>query len=539
MDTKEYRLTDVCDFQGGTQPPKEEWITETRVGYVRMLQIRDFTQDKAEHVGYVKDTKKLNKCEEDDILIGRYGASVGKILTGLTGAYNVAIIKTIPNEELLSKRYLYYVLTGTEFQNFILNIGARAAQAGFNKGDLSIFKLHIPTSLEDQERIATLLEKAQNLIKQREQSINLLDVFLKMKFLELFGDPYSNPKQFKLEKLKTYYLNKKNGTKCGPFGSALKKADYSNSGIPVWNMDNITKDGEFIDSANLWIDENKYLALKSYSVNNNDIIISRAGTVGKMCVVQSKFSKSIISTNLIRLRLGKLLSPIYFIMLMNNFKERIGRLQTGADGAFTHMNTSVLDNLEFPYPPIELQKKFVKYYEHIQNTKKIFFESRNSLISLSNSLCKKALKGELEIIEKVIIEGTIKVEPRISGEVIPIEKINKELEDFHTNQLHTGAPDVIDNKIRQLEAELKIRGEIPFWDEYVKYRIVKGKFKEPFTFNQLWQEISDFPFEILPSYDRMNDLLFEWLKGENPYIRQQYNENTKQIELIVNETTPA
>ncbi|MBE9586463.1 restriction endonuclease subunit S, partial [Mucilaginibacter sp. JRF] len=196
METKEYRLTDLCDFQGGTQPPKEEWINEPRDGFVRMLQIRDYTQDKAEHVGYVKDTKKLNKCEEDDILIGRYGASVGKILTGLAGAYNVAIIKTIPNEELISKRYLYYVLTGTDFQNFILNIGARAAQAGFNKNDLSFFKLHVPTSLEDQEQISNVLEKAKILNSKREQSIDLLDEFLKMKFLEMFGDPVDNEKKW-------------------------------------------------------------------------------------------------------------------------------------------------------------------------------------------------------------------------------------------------------------------------------------------------------------------------------------------------------
>ena len=45
-------------------------------------------------------------CEEDDILIGRYGASVGKILTGLSGAYNVALMKTKPNQDLINKKFL-------------------------------------------------------------------------------------------------------------------------------------------------------------------------------------------------------------------------------------------------------------------------------------------------------------------------------------------------------------------------------------------------------------------------------------------------
>ena len=96
MEFKKYRLTEICDFKGGSQPPKKEWINEPREGYVRMLQIRDFTQGKEEHIAYVKYSKKIRTCNSDDVLIGRYGASVGKILTGLSGAYNVAILKSIP-----------------------------------------------------------------------------------------------------------------------------------------------------------------------------------------------------------------------------------------------------------------------------------------------------------------------------------------------------------------------------------------------------------------------------------------------------------
>ena len=128
-------LCDVCDFQGGSQPPKEQWIDEEKDGYIRMLQIRDFTQADRVKPEYVKISPNIKTCCEDDILIARYGASVGKILTGLSGAYNVAIMKTIPDENMLNKRYLYYYLLSDVFQNAILNVGSRAAQAGFNKTD--------------------------------------------------------------------------------------------------------------------------------------------------------------------------------------------------------------------------------------------------------------------------------------------------------------------------------------------------------------------------------------------------------------------
>ena len=98
------KLTDICDFQGGSQPPKEEWSNEKQKGYIRMLQIRDFTQSGRVTPEYIKLSKSTKVCEADDILIARYGASVGKILTGLAGAYNVAIMRTIPDTNRIQKK---------------------------------------------------------------------------------------------------------------------------------------------------------------------------------------------------------------------------------------------------------------------------------------------------------------------------------------------------------------------------------------------------------------------------------------------------
>ena len=126
------KLTDVCDFQGGTQPPKSVWKKDLEDGYIRMLQIRDFTQREKNNVEYIPYKKTLKTCEEQDILIGRYGASVGKICTGLSGAYNVALVKTKPNLDKIRRDFILHLLRGTIFQNFILNVGDRAAQAGLN-----------------------------------------------------------------------------------------------------------------------------------------------------------------------------------------------------------------------------------------------------------------------------------------------------------------------------------------------------------------------------------------------------------------------
>lgn len=529
METKEYKLTDVCDFQGGTQPPKEEWITEPRDGYVRMLQIRDFTQDKAEHVGYVKDTKKLNKCEVDDILIGRYGASVGKILTGLSGAYNVAIIKTIPNEELLSKRYLYYVLTGTDFQNFILNIGARAAQAGFNKTDLSLFRLHIP-SLREQERIADVLERTQNLISKRQKSINLLDEYLKTKFVRDFGEPNTNIRNFDLGTIADVSSHIKDGPHVSP--------DYSDNGVPILSTRNI-RPGELILEDVKYVSNETYEYLtRNFRPQIGDVLVTKGGTTGFAKAVDFDF-QFCVWVHIAVIRPNSKVTPIYLEYFFNSDYGYSQSQHYTRGVANRDLGLTRIANINIVIPPIELQKEFERVAIKASTIKNIFKKSLDNYRELYNSLSHKALKGELEIIEKTFIEGTIKVQPKITGDVIVIDKINKELEEFHKNQPQTGASDDIDNTIRQLEAELKIKGEIPFWPDYVKYRIVKGKFKEAFTFDQLWEEITKFPFETVPEYDEVSSLLFKWLAEENAFIRQQFNPSTKQIELIVNETAKA
>ncbi len=160
-----------------------------------MLQIRDFTQQATTVPEYIKKSKTIKTCQSDDVLIARYGASLGKILTGLSGAYNVAIMKTIPDTTKLEKKYLFYYLTSQLFQGFILNVGSRAAQAGFNKNDLNDLLIPLPP-LPEQRHIAAVLDKVSELIALRKRQLDLLDEMVKARFVEMFGDCKLNPKKW-------------------------------------------------------------------------------------------------------------------------------------------------------------------------------------------------------------------------------------------------------------------------------------------------------------------------------------------------------
>ena len=149
-----FYFTSLIDIEGGTQPPKSQFVDTYKDGYIRLVQIRDFSTDK--YTVYVPDTPKMRHFDENDIMIARYGASLGRICIGQKGVYNVALAKTIFSNDILYRRYVYWMLQSESFQAPLMRI-SRTAQAGFNKDDLSTFTMPLPP-LPEQHRIVSRIE---------------------------------------------------------------------------------------------------------------------------------------------------------------------------------------------------------------------------------------------------------------------------------------------------------------------------------------------------------------------------------------------
>ncbi|WP_081896837.1 MULTISPECIES: restriction endonuclease subunit S [Burkholderia] len=335
------------------------------------------------------------------------------------GSTEFHVLRAIPAK--VDPRFLYHFVRSKR----LLSLGQKSMKgaAGHKRVPAEFLEnFEIPDwPLNDQIRIAHLLDRVEGLIAQRKQHLQQLDDLLKSVFLEMFGDPILNPHGFPVRKLSEFYVNPKEGTKCGPFGSALKKDELVDAGVPVWNMDNIASDGRMALPFRMWITADKYGELAAYSVKDGDIIVSRAGTVGKMCVARMNEQPAIISTNLIRVRLGDELRPLHFVSLMLYCKGRVGRLKTGADGAFTHMNTGVLDSLEFPYPSIELQDQFAAVVEKVEAIKSCYQQNLTDLEALYGALSQQAFKGELDLsrvaLPAVPIEGDSPVDAAVPAPI--------------------------------------------------------------------------------------------------------------------------
>jgi type I restriction enzyme S subunit len=182
------QLGDVCDFEGGSQPPKSQFSYTPKQGYVRFLQIRDFGSEK--HVTFIPESKRNRLCVEDDIMIGRYGASVGKILMDRAGAYNVALMKTIPDPAHLDRSFFYHYLISGAFQERLRNVAARSAQNGFSKEDIYGFPVPVPPLKEQRKvigQIGPLSEETQRLESIYQNKLDALEELKKSLLHQAFN----------------------------------------------------------------------------------------------------------------------------------------------------------------------------------------------------------------------------------------------------------------------------------------------------------------------------------------------------------------
>ena len=354
------KLTDICDFQGGSQPPKEEWSFDEQEGYIRMLQIRDFTQGERVTPEYIKISNTTKMCEANDILIARYGASIGKILTGLAGAYNVAIMRTIPDTSRIKKLYLYYYLKSPYFQNAILNVGSRAAQAGFNKEDLSKLDIECPELIK-QDKIIAVLEKLECIIEKRKIELSNLDDLIKARFVEMFGDPVSNP--YGYDKVA---LSDLADIKIGPFGSLLHKEDYIDGGHPLLNPSHIV-DGKVSPDDKLTISDEKYEELSAYQLKTGDVVMGRRGEMGRCAVVPEDGFLCGTGSMLIRTKGEVTADYIQKIISFPSFKKTIEDMAVGQ--TMPNLNVPIVSGFQIIKPPMEVQDRYYAFVDQVDKSK--------------------------------------------------------------------------------------------------------------------------------------------------------------------------
>lgn len=148
-----YRMDEVVDFQGGSQPDKKYFEYEPTEDNIRLIQIRDYKTDK--YITYIPKAMAKRFCTADDIMIGRYGPPIFQILQGIEGSFNVALMKATP--KMGNKEFIRYFLKQDYLLHYLEGLSQRTAgQDGIQMDKLKAYPFPMPPT-EAQEEFATFI----------------------------------------------------------------------------------------------------------------------------------------------------------------------------------------------------------------------------------------------------------------------------------------------------------------------------------------------------------------------------------------------
>lgn len=350
----------------------------------------------------LKTARELNlisgkySFDENDVLYSKIRPALNKVVApDFKGICSADIYPIRPLNGKLCREYLVYLLRSKDFYDYAAKHSSRTNIPKINRVALLAFETCLPP-VSEQHRIAAILDKADAIRRKREEGIRLTEDLLRSAFLQMFGDPATNSKKWNMVKMSEALAADRPGMRCGPFGSALHKEEYVTEGVPVWGIENV-RPNQFEEAGSLFITEDKYLELAGYSVSPGDVLISRAGTVGRMCVARPQHPRSIIGTNLIRVALNQaVLSPDYFTALFTYFADRVAGLRASSDdGAYSFMQTGVLKEVRVPLPPIQMQEVYATCVATVRKNQETRQAAASDADRLFGSLVQRAFRGEL------------------------------------------------------------------------------------------------------------------------------------------------
>lgn len=435
----------------------------------------------------------------------------------------------VPNENI-DPLYVYYALKINRRK--LNDLGTGTTFKELSKTSFENFKIPLPESLAEQQKIAYILSKAEALIQKRKETINGLDEYLKSTFLEMFSSSLFGNRQTRLGKhLKLIG------------GEAFKSSDFveftdPDKVIPVIKIGTINKG--YFDKSTLSYVSRELLSKYRNFIEPNNLLITLTGTVGKDDYGNTLIipDNDVFEYYYLNQRVAKIVADpqIFNNSFLNHlfkykpFKRELLRSNRGVRQA--NLSNSDIYNAKIVIPSIELQQYFELINYHIEALKAKQEASLRELEQLYQSLMQRAFKGEL-VLEKVDIEDVYEEFEHFDGGFVPIEEaqpaLDKIREKFESLPAIKSKDEKLIEKIRKLDLDKAQLGRIPFDRDYAIYRVLYHRFEynqsAPFLTIYDWL-LTDF---VDLDYNKIKNFIFRELNEENPTFEQIFifNEDEK------------
>ncbi|TKF13387.1 hypothetical protein FCV66_13525 [Enterovibrio norvegicus] len=332
-------------------------------------------------------TKPLKFAKTGDTLLCVVGATCGKVNRAINCSIGRSVAAIRPNTEVLDSSYLYYFISSWSEKLRLMSQGA--AQTVINKDMINSLEIPLPP-LEEQKRIAAILDKSDAIRQKRKQAIALSDEFLRSVFLEMFGDPLANPKNHTVRNL---------GELCNLItdGKHGDCEDEENSGYFFVSAKNV-RNSELCLDGSRQINKKEFLEVHKRTCLEPGalLLVNTGATIGKVAILPQS---EIVS----RCTLQKSVAVIKpkKEILNNEFLMKIIQLRVNdfaSKGSGSAIKNLLLSQIrEFPIisPSIESQEKYAAIAKNVKENTDYLKESGLVLNDFFNALSQKAFSGQL------------------------------------------------------------------------------------------------------------------------------------------------
>lgn len=348
-----------------------------------------------------------NRFKGESLILPGNGANVGEVFyyNGEFDAYQRTYvlnkIKTVP-------KYLYYHLLGNwKRRNQDKQFGS--ATNYIRMANFTDYVVPLPPIAEQQAIVAKIEELFSELENGKQQLLTAqeqLKVYRQSLLKWAFEGNLTNknvkegelPKGWKSVNVIDIVEKSKHSLKAGPFGSTLKKEFYVQNGYKIYGQEQVIIDDAFY--GDYYINEEKYLELKSCSIKPFDILISLVGTVGKVLILPENAQEGVINPRLIKITLNK---EIYLHKFFKYYFESSyvkNFYSAKAQGTTMDvLNLGIIKTIPFPIPSLKEQQLIIYELESkltiCDKLEETISQNLEQAETLKQSILKTAFEGKL------------------------------------------------------------------------------------------------------------------------------------------------
>ena len=361
------KLGDVCTVErGGSPRPIDDYITDNPSG-INWIKIGD-TNDESMFITQTaqkilpEGMKKSRYVRPGDFLLSNSMSFGRPYILKIDGCIHDGWLVLRDKENVFDKRFLYYYLSSKPTYQKFKMMAVGGVVNNLNSEMVRGVDVPIPGK-DEQVKIADVLDKISRIIAYKKKELVKSDDLIKARFVEMFGDPETNPKGWKRITL---------GDVCssivrGPFGSALKKEFFvepNDTTYKVYEQKHAIQKSATIGT--YYVTEDKYRELKRFECVAGDILMSCSGTMGELYQLPDGCERGIINQALCKFTLNDKILPICFLVYM---KQTIRNLETKGSGIQNIAAVSYVKEMPINLPPMSIQEDFASFVAQIDKSK--------------------------------------------------------------------------------------------------------------------------------------------------------------------------